>query len=295
LNQIKFEEKAFDTLVLPSGRKELIQALVSHSETTFTDIISGKGGGSVFLLHGPPGVGKTLTAEAIAELLHRPLYSVTMGELGTTPDELESRLKAILDVCAEWGALILIDEADVFMERRGKKEVVRNAMVCVMLRLIEYYEGVLFLTSNRVRSFDPAFQSRVTVALKYENLSVESRKKVWDNLLAAAKISGINTGKLSKSVLNGRQIKNSIRLAQALAAHKKSAVKQEHLDATLAVITDFQSDWVNQEATEWDEDDGPSAGGAGAIASLSATIAEMTRERAAMEREITALRARVKK
>jgi ATP-dependent Lon protease len=37
------------------------------------DVMEGKGEGAIFLLHGPPGVGKTLTAEAIAELLHKPL------------------------------------------------------------------------------------------------------------------------------------------------------------------------------------------------------------------------------
>ena len=42
------------------------------------------------------------------------------------------------------------------MERRTKSDILRNAMVCVMLRLLEYYTGVLFLTSNRVESLDPA-------------------------------------------------------------------------------------------------------------------------------------------
>ena len=89
------------------------------------------------MLHGPPGVGKTLTAEAIAELLHKPLYVVSMGELGTTPEALEERLQDVLDLCGPWHALVLIDEAEMLLERRTKSEVVRNAMVCVMLRLLE--------------------------------------------------------------------------------------------------------------------------------------------------------------
>ena len=59
-------------------------------------------------------------------------------------------------------------------------------MVSVMLRLIEYFQGVLFLTTNRVRSFDPAFQTRITVALKYKSLDENAREKVWKNLLGAA-------------------------------------------------------------------------------------------------------------
>ena len=43
------------------------------------DIVAGKGGSTIFLLHGPPGCGKTVTAEAIAEMLEMPLYVVTGG------------------------------------------------------------------------------------------------------------------------------------------------------------------------------------------------------------------------
>lgn len=94
-----------------------------------------------------------------------------MGELGVTPTELESNLKDILELATVWNALVLMDEADIFLERRGQKEIVRNAMVGVIMRLIEYYQGVLFLTSNRVACFDEAFYSRITVALKYDPLT----------------------------------------------------------------------------------------------------------------------------
>ena len=63
------------------------------------------------MLHGSPGVGKTLTAEAIAELLHRPLYSVSVGELGTNTQELEDKLREILEVASTWKAVVLLDEA----------------------------------------------------------------------------------------------------------------------------------------------------------------------------------------
>ncbi len=110
---VVFDDKAFDRLVLAKEKKTLIKSLVANNSTAaFSDVISGKGGGCIFLLHGKPGVGKTLTAEAIAELLHRPLYSVSVGELGTSTDQLEARLKEILEVASSWDAVILIDEAD---------------------------------------------------------------------------------------------------------------------------------------------------------------------------------------
>ncbi len=96
ISDIKFDDTAFDRLVLEPERKDQIKALVFHTQQAFTDIITGKGAGVIFLLHGPPGVGKTLTAESIAELLKRPLYSVTVGELGTDPKTLEQTLSSII-------------------------------------------------------------------------------------------------------------------------------------------------------------------------------------------------------
>lgn len=246
LHEIEFNDNAFDLLVLSPERKRLIKALVrfggkEESEAQFGDIIAGKSGGSVFLLHGPPGVGKTLTAEAIAELLHRPLYYVTMGELGTNPEELEKRLSAVLDLCHGWDAITIIDEADVFLEKRvsgPNTDVVRNAMVCVMLRLIEYHQGILFLTTNRVMVFDPAFESRVTVALKYDHLTPAAREKVWRNLigkLGGIEVGQLDYGKLGQVVLNGRQIKNAVRLAVAMAVDERCPLTQDLIDEMLAI------------------------------------------------------------
>ena len=247
---IKFNDNAFQQLVLEESRKQLIKALVQYSNETFSDIIRGKGEGSVFLLYGPPGVGKTLTAEAISEMLHRPLYQVSMGELGATAAELEDRLQRVFSVCARWDALVLLDEADVFLEKRTSSgSIARNAMVSVMLRLIEYFQGVLFLTTNRVRSFDPAFQTRITVALKYKSLDENAREKVWKNLLGAAgqenamEDQQIKVKELAKQPMNGREIKNAIRLALALSKQANDKqLKHEHLVNTVSICSAFHEE-----------------------------------------------------
>jgi len=72
----------FDQLVLPAAQKDLVRALVAtHAEQNlgFDDIVKGKGKGLIMVLHGPPGVGKTLTAETVAEYCKRPLYMVSSG------------------------------------------------------------------------------------------------------------------------------------------------------------------------------------------------------------------------
>ncbi|KAI9350924.1 P-loop containing nucleoside triphosphate hydrolase protein [Obelidium mucronatum] len=259
LQEIQFNDQAFDQLVLNPARKKLIKALVrfggKSTESKFHDIVSGKSGGSVFLLHGPPGCGKTLTAEAISELLHKPLYYVTMGELGTNPEEMEKRLGSVLDLCSGWDALAIIDEADVFLEKRasassgGGSDVVRNAMVCVMLRLLEYHQGILFLTTNRVLEFDPALESRVTVALRYDHLDPSAREQIWRNLIG--KLTGIQVSadidyaKLAQSVLNGRQIKNAVRLALALAEDEDSALTQALIEQTMAITSIGREEMVS--------------------------------------------------
>jgi len=242
LGEVVFDDLAYGRLVLPAEQKLLIKALVQNCDHTFNDIITGKGGGCIFLLHGHPGVGKTLTAESIAELLHRPLYSVSVGELGTDTVELEKRLREILEVSSSWNAVILLDEADIFLEKRSEDDITRNAMVGIFLRLLEYHQGVLFLTTNRVKCFDRAFHSRISVAIKYENLTLESRKAIWDNILGAAGVKGMNTDELAKYDLNGRQIRTMTRLALSLAKAENVEVNKTHLERTIRVAEQFNID-----------------------------------------------------
>ncbi|KAF5509982.1 hypothetical protein CGCS363_v002204 [Colletotrichum siamense] len=121
----------------------MVKAHVSFNITT--DVIEGKGKGLIILLHGGPGTGKTLTAESVAELSEKPLYRVTCGDIGTDPESVEKYLESVLYIGTIWKA----DESDVFLEEREKTDLQRNALVSVFLRVLEYYEGILILTSNR--------------------------------------------------------------------------------------------------------------------------------------------------
>jgi AAA+ superfamily predicted ATPase len=241
LSDIVFNDGAFETLVLDQNKKDLISSLVRNTSTSFKDIIAGKSGGCIFLLHGPPGTGKTLTAEAISESLHRPLYSVSVGELGVEPNELEKALREVLDMASVWNAVILIDEADIFLEERGENDILRNAMVGIFLRLLEYHQGILFLTTNRVNCFDEAFHSRISIALHYAAHGSASRKKIWNNLLESAglNVDKFNLTTLARYDINGRQIKNTIRLSQALAAEGNREVTMEDIKMTIGIQEDF--------------------------------------------------------
>ncbi|KAK0836827.1 hypothetical protein LTS02_018067 [Friedmanniomyces endolithicus] len=87
--------------------------LIRHYEYEFDDFVAGKGSGLSILLHGPPGVGKTMPAEAMSEHLQRPLYSISAGGLGTVAQTLEARVSEIFTMADRWNALLLLDEADL--------------------------------------------------------------------------------------------------------------------------------------------------------------------------------------
>ncbi|CRG89015.1 hypothetical protein PISL3812_06050 [Talaromyces islandicus] len=255
VRDIEWNEGAFDSLVLPDNQKSIVKALVEshsyHAAENIDDVIQGKGKGLVAVLHGPPGTGKTLTAEGIAELLKRPLYMVSAGELGTDSRSLEGELNKILDIAHSWGAVLLLDEADVFLEKRTIQDIHRNALVSIFLRLLEYFQGILFLTTNRVETFDDAFQSRIHIALRYGDLTTKAKRAVWKMFLDKVKsIDGVETAEftdkdldvLARHNLNGRQIKNSVRTAQALAVNEKSALSMSHIKRVLEVAETFEQD-----------------------------------------------------
>ncbi|KAF7595269.1 hypothetical protein BBP40_006769 [Aspergillus hancockii] len=255
ISDIDWNEDAFDSLVLPGNQKSIVKALVeSHTfcaAQNIDDVIQGKGKGLVAVLHGPPGTGKTLTAEGIAELLKRPLYMVSAGELGTDSRTLEAELNKILDIAHSWGAVLLLDEADIFLEKRTIQDIHRNALVSIFLRLLEYFQGILFLTTNRVETFDDAFQSRIHVALRYGDLTTKAKRTVWKMFLERVQaMEGVQTAtftdkdfdSLARHNLNGRQIKNSVRTAQALAVNERTPLSMEHIKRVLEVAETFDHD-----------------------------------------------------
>jgi hypothetical protein len=222
IEEINWNPEAFESLVLPDRIKSNLKGLVSshrfNAAKTIDDVIQGKGKGLNVVLHGPPGVGKTLTGESIAEYLHCPLYAVSAGELGTNSRSLEQDLNRIMDITHSWGAILLLDEADVFLEARQPHDIHRNSLVSVFLRLTEYYQGILFLTTNRVETFDEAFQSRIHMGIRYENLQPKARKKIWQHHVGkveamaekseeAKLFSESDFDELSKRNMNGRQVR----------------------------------------------------------------------------------------
>ncbi|KAG5753236.1 hypothetical protein H9Q70_004156 [Fusarium xylarioides] len=285
ISDVPWETKPFDKLILDQTHKSIVESMVeTRLSNTLTDLIKEKGRGLVILIHGAPGTGKTLTAECVAEKQHKPLYMVTCGDLGTDPDVLEERLEEIFLLAVNWKAVLLLDEADVFLQERDLHDLNRNALVSVFLRHIEYYDGVIFLTTNRPGQIDEAFQSRIHVTLGLPELNWTSQKLIWNIFINRLKFKGTTYSKEARLKLlafvqddleailqqnnyqmNGRQIRNCLRTASAIANKDDRAVEKGDIIAVIDLGGEFK-DYIKR-LHRMNEDERIAALGARALSS----------------------------
>jgi hypothetical protein len=215
-----------DKLILPDEVRGLVDLLVSH-RGGFRDIVGNKGQGAVILCAGPPGTGKTLTSEVYAEAMGRPLYSVQCSQLGTDPDHLEQELLKVFARAARWNAILLLDECDVYVAARGR-DLEQNAIVGVFLRTLEYYAGVLFMTTNRADLVDDAVASRCLARIDYAVPSPADQARIWGVLTNTAGVP-MSDAEIAATVkenpgLSGRDVKNLLKLASMVAAARGGGV-----------------------------------------------------------------------
>ncbi|KAI1138283.1 P-loop containing nucleoside triphosphate hydrolase protein [Hypoxylon sp. FL0543] len=289
LQEVKFDKEAFKYLVLDDEIKLTVRALIGKFASDNgkvtpwpNDFVKNKGQGRIFLLHGSPGVGKTCTAECVAELARRPLLSLTSGDLSTNSYQVEKNLEYFLQLGERFGAMVLLDEADVYLEARRASDIERNGLVSIFLRALEYYRGALFLTTNRVQTFDSAFTSRIHVALHYRPLSDADREKIWLN--SFERLERDSGGKVYVGVAtreyayesrdvqslrwNGREIRNALQTAVALAetealeeGSERVNVTDKHLRAVVKMSRGFKNFLRRQRLRDDDLEDGDEESG----------------------------------
>lgn len=215
-----------DSLVLPREQTDLIDILTAEMDVLMEDVVAGKGGGTTVLCAGPPGVGKTLTAEVYAEVTGRPLYRVHSGQLGLSVAQLEQSLKDALIRAQRWGAVMLIDEADVYIRKRSD-DIAANAVVGVFLRVLEYFDGLLFLTTNRIDDIDEAILSRCIALIRYHAPDLAARVRIWQVMAAqfglALDAATVHTLAATYPQATGRDIKGLAKLVAKTCRHQALA------------------------------------------------------------------------
>lgn len=178
MTEYRYLPELRDKLVLPNHHRDLIDILTSKMNVFVQDFVPGKSGGTTILCQGAPGLGKTLTAEVYAEVVGKPLYRVHSGQLGTTAASVGATLSGILRRAVRWDAILLLDEADVYIRRRDN-DLEHNAIVAEFLRTLEYFNGLLFMTTNRVDDVDDAILSRCIAKIQYETPLKPDAIRLW--------------------------------------------------------------------------------------------------------------------
>ena len=180
-----------DVILPPATRRALDQALV---HVTSHDLIFNRWGlgdrhpsgmALAFNFAGPPGTGKTICAEAIANALGRHLLVVRYAEMeslwmGETP----KNVAAVFRMARDENAVLLFDEADAIAGRRSSSvehSFVResNTVVNVLLKELEHFSGVVIFATNLAANFDPAFERRIRTHVLFEIPAPDEREQIW--------------------------------------------------------------------------------------------------------------------
>ena len=267
-----WNDQAFSHLVYDDQQKDLVLSFVENhsltngSSSAMEDVIVGKGQGLIILLSGPPGTGKTLTAEAVADRTHRPLFYLQAEDLGINAATLGANIKRVFEMATEWNAVILLDEADVFMAERNPNDIHRNELVSIFLRELEYFRGIIFLTTNLYHTIDGAFRSRVSLHLLFQALNKDARETVWRKFLQrlpeqTLRVKDVTEGdeddedakpkekpldeediaQLSLWQLNGREIKNAVKMVRNWCDHKGYVMTLARLESGIKVTSPHAS------------------------------------------------------
>ena len=243
---------ASSNLVLPRAKKDLIFSVAeSHIRgmNSFDDFVPGKGKGLIMLLSGPRGVGKTLTAEAIADEMDVPLYTMGDGDSRTNRQRLGGSLSDLLEMTVRWNAVLLLDEADVFLGARIYPDGEPNDLVCRLLNMLEYHQGLVIMTTTEPENISPAIKSRVGLSIQYPELDQPSRKNLWKNFIMSNGRATTTTGtgapkdvssfteeefdRWASRKMNGREIKHAVQMAQMYGGKKTGKLAACHVDSVL--------------------------------------------------------------
>lgn len=212
-----------ERLVLPQVQRDLIDILTADRNFLVEDVVPGKSGGTTILCRGAPGLGKTLTAEVYAEVVGKPLYRVHSGQLGVTASSVEASLTKILQRAARWDCVLLLDEADVYIRRRDN-DLEHNAIVAEFLRTLEYFSGLLFMTTNRVGDIDDAILSRCIAVIDYLPPGPDDARRLWCTLAAqlGVELPEALVGQLVADYAgaSGRDIKELLKLTSKYCRRK---------------------------------------------------------------------------
>ncbi|KAI1659826.1 P-loop containing nucleoside triphosphate hydrolase protein [Daldinia decipiens] len=264
LEEATSNDLAFEKLLLPDNEKEALLNLVKGKllagDLGNNDSIQNQGRGLTCLMFGPSGVGKTFTAEAIADKLSLPLYSMVGKNPGEACEDLQTYLQQGPKLCRLWDGILLIEEADSLIAAQDGEPVIDDGyeefeiygeydFVPVFLWTLKNYTGILFLTVNEVGDIGSALRPHINHFMPYSSLGIQTRRQIWRNLIEdSGKDNFIRSSEdmddvlseLSKFDLNGHEINNLVKSVRMIALGSEDSDNKVSLD-TLCLLA---HNWV---------------------------------------------------
>ena len=250
---VRLDQLVLSERVEAAVRMALVQA--GHADTLFRTWGLGAtipyGRGTTLLFTGPPGVGKTATAEAIAHALGRPILLTNAADIQRCwVGETEKAIVRAFREAEEAGAVLFWDEADAFFhdrEQATRQWEVRE--VNVLLQEVERFEGVCILATNRKCALDTALERRVSLKVEFERPDRGMARAIWTKLLPAKLplARDVDLDALAATDLAGGQIKNVVLNAARRALLRGTRARVTMDDFMTAVESEADGQWTRKE------------------------------------------------
>ena len=238
------KKHTWDELVLQKDQKEILKRACNHikyKHVVYDEWGMGKrvlyGRGLSVLFAGPPGTGKTMAAQVIANELGLEIYKVDLSKvISKYIGETEKNLGEVFESAKKSNVILLFDETDALFGKRTevKDSHDKNANVetSYLLQKMEEYDGITIMTTNFLENIDKAFFRRITYVVHFTFPDVASRKEIWKKMYT----KGIPLSKdidfdyLSKRFeIAGGSIKNVVINSSFMAAAESNKVEMKHI------------------------------------------------------------------
>ena len=145
------------------------------------------GAGITALFAGPPGTGKTMAAQVVANELHMELYKIDVSQLiDKYVGETEKNIRRVFEQAKKSNSVLFFDEADAIfnkrLEAKNSNERFANIESSLLLQCIEEYDGVALLATNNMAAIDAAFIRRFRFYLTFKEPDEKIRREIWESV-----------------------------------------------------------------------------------------------------------------